>query len=442
MIVYRKAFLGLHLLFRFYGSAIVRTALWGALAATQTTLLYVLVPDYVSQFFTGVYGRVMAYTVFTALLSLLVVFRQNAGYGRFHEGRVRLQAMTSAWTDACIKALSFDGGCRSLSPPDEASRRFCSDCVHLFSLLHAVALQFLRSDWLLENLSEHDQAKLPPWDSGNSPNYKPSLLDYLVLRSVSTRRLPYNAAHPIPVIGRLSAAEEEQLKGERTRTLDNTGWGLARKSSGPLRTFLRYSFGPSQGKYVRGAAERTYQVFSWVHERCRHRMVEDGLDMPAPILATMYSSLQKGLEAFEQCRYLCDTPFPFSWSQLLMAMLLANQFMLPFVIVSSVRDWALGIVFATVATQAYWALNEVAREMEDPYCFEPNDIPLPRLQYQFNERLLAAANSQFPGNSASMDPAFQHKVWRAIQRAASGSVGAPDAEMSLDAEVEVVVAKG
>lgn len=41
-----------------------------------------------------------------------------------------------------------------------------------------------------------------------------------------------------------------------------------------------------------------------------------------------------------------------------------------------------------------------------------------------------------------MDPAFQRKVWRAIQRAASGSVGAPDAEMSLDAEVEVVVAKG
>lgn len=33
-----------------------------------------------------------------------------------------------------------------------------------------------------------------------------------MMRSVSTRRLPYNAAHPIPVIGRLSAAEEEQLK--------------------------------------------------------------------------------------------------------------------------------------------------------------------------------------------------------------------------------------
>lgn len=31
-------------------------------------------------------------------------------------------------------------------------------------------------------------------------------------------------------------------------------------------------------------------------------MAEGGLGMPAPILATMYQSLQKGLEAFESCR--------------------------------------------------------------------------------------------------------------------------------------------
>ena len=135
-------------------------------------------------------------------------------------------------------------------------------------------------------------------------------------------------------------------------------------------------FAGSQGKYVRGAAERTYQVYAWVHERCRcariredanersqksgrkavswrvhelrscavparcgfdsrwgaalvwaklqiclavlrrtpralcpsslrscrQRMTEGGLDMPAPILSNLFSSLQKGLEAFEHCR--------------------------------------------------------------------------------------------------------------------------------------------
>ena len=31
------------------------------------------------------------------------------------------------------------------------------------SLMHGLAMQFLRSDWQLENLAEHDETKLPPW---------------------------------------------------------------------------------------------------------------------------------------------------------------------------------------------------------------------------------------------------------------------------------------
>lgn len=58
-----------------------------------------------------------------------------------------------------------------------------------------------------------------------------------------------------------------------------------------------------------------------------------------------------------------------------------------------------------------------------------------------NMRAACVPCPQLPGSSVSTDSAFQHKVWRAIQRAASGSVGAPDAEMSLDAEVQVVVTK-
>lgn len=41
---------------------------------------------------------------------------------------------------------------------------------------------------------------------------------------------------------------------------------------------------------------------AWLPRLCRKRITEGGLDMPAPILSTLYSSLQKGLEAFEQCR--------------------------------------------------------------------------------------------------------------------------------------------
>jgi hypothetical protein len=33
-------------------------------------------------------------------------------------------------------------------------------------------------------------------------------------------------------------------------------------------------------------------------------------------------------------------------------------------------------------------MNEVARDLEDPFIYDPNELPLPRMQYCFNERLL------------------------------------------------------
>ncbi|KAI3436472.1 hypothetical protein D9Q98_005889 [Chlorella vulgaris] len=431
MIVYRKALLGLHLLFRLYGSAILRTAVWGVIAAIQTTLLYFLPDNYLNQYFAN--GRIMIYTLFVSLMSLLVIFRQNASYGRWHEGRTKLQLMTSAWLDSCVKCLSFDGGDKVFGQPDAASMRFKLDCVHLFSLMHGVALQFLRSDWMLANLAEHDESKLPPWDAANSPTFSPAVMDYFVLRSVSHRRLAYNAAHPIPVVGLLTEQEVYHLCGnkpERVRSLSNKDWDNAKQRPSIFRMAQHHMFANSQGKYVRGAAERLYTLYFLVHERFRQRLTEGGLDMPAPILTNMYTSLQKGMDGFEQCRYLCDTPFPFAWAQLIMVMLLFLQFTAPFAVVSAVSDKALGIIFAAFSVQAYWALNEVSRELEDPFCFPPNDIPLARLQYQFNERILAAACTELPGRSA--DPQYRLSVQEALHSAAMGSLGAPDGAITAD----------
>ncbi|KAL4857841.1 Pentatricopeptide repeat-containing protein [Chlorella vulgaris] len=427
MIVYRKALLGLHLLFRLYGSAILRTAVWGVIAAIQTTLLYFLPDNYLNQYFAN--GRIMIYTLFVSLMSLLVIFRQNASYGRWHEGRTKLQLMTSAWLDSCVKCLSFDGGDKVFGQPDAASMRFKLDCVHF--LMHGVALQFLRSDWMLANLAEHDESKLPPWDAANSPTFSPAVMDYFVLRSVSHRRLAYNAAHPIPVVGLLTEQEVYHLCGnkpERVRSLSNDDWDNAKQRPSIFRMAQHHMFANSQGKYVRGAAERLYTLYFLVHERFRQRLTEGGLDMPAPILSNMYTSLQKGMDGFEQ--YLCDTPFPFAWAQLIMVMLLFLQFTAPFAVVSAVSDKALGIIFAAFSVQAYWALNEVSRELEDPFCFPPNDIPLARLQYQFNERILAAACTELPGRSA--DPQYRLSVQEALHSAAMGSLGAPDGAITAD----------
>lgn len=120
-------------------------------------LLYLFLKNEVNMFFAG--GRIPVYTIFSAAVGLLVIFRQNAGgrlaareeawgsacraacawcplrfspaarcrclprqrrsphrapagYGRYNEGRNKLQAMTAAWLDAATKASSGGGRAR------------------------------------------------------------------------------------------------------------------------------------------------------------------------------------------------------------------------------------------------------------------------------------------------------------------------------------------
>lgn len=44
----------------------------------------------------------------------------------------------------------------------------------------------------------------------------------------------------------------------------------------------------------------------------------------------------------------------------------------------------------------YFALNELAKGLEDPFIYDPNDLPLTRHHYDFNERLLAIARTKRP----------------------------------------------
>lgn len=56
------------------------------------------------------------------------------------------------------------------------------------------------------------------------------------------------------------------------------------------------------GQYTRGASERVYTAYAWLQELLRQRMDAGGLAVPGPLLATLWSSLDRGIAAFEHCR--------------------------------------------------------------------------------------------------------------------------------------------
>ena len=79
-------------------------------------------------------------------------------------------------------------------------------------------------------------------------------------------------------------------------------------------------------------------------------------------------------------RAIADTPFPFPWAQMVLVMLLMYAISVPLVVVAFVDSMWMGIVVNFFCVQSYWCLNEVARDLEDPFVYDPNDLPMSRYQ--------------------------------------------------------------
>ena len=65
---------------------------------------------------------------------------------------------------------------------------------------------------------------------------------------------------------------------------------------------------------------------------------------------------------------------------MVLVMLVMYAISVPLVVVAFVDSMWMGIVVNFFCVQSYWCLNEVARDLEDPFVYDPNDLPLSRYQ--------------------------------------------------------------
>ena len=65
---------------------------------------------------------------------------------------------------------------------------------------------------------------------------------------------------------------------------------------------------------------------------------------------------------------------------MVLVMLIMYAISVPLVVVAFVESTWMGIVVNFFCVQSYWCLNEVARDLEDPFVYDPNDLPLARYQ--------------------------------------------------------------
>jgi hypothetical protein len=79
-----------------------------------------------------------------------------------------------------------------------------------------------------------------------------------------------------------------------------------------------------------------------------------------------------------------------------MIVLIIFTILSPFLVAAFTKSIPLAIAMNFVNVHTMVMLNEVARDVEDPFHYDPNELPLPQIQYRMNERLLSVAKTTRP----------------------------------------------
>jgi hypothetical protein len=73
----------------------------------------------------------------------------------------------------------------------------------------------------------------------------------------------------------------------------------------------------------------------------------------------------------------------------MVVLLVMYTFSCPLLIVAYVSSEWLAVMLSCISVCTYWTINEVARDLEDPFLYEPNEFPLATLLFTYNEQLMA-----------------------------------------------------
>jgi hypothetical protein len=122
-------------------------------------------------------------------------------------------------------------------------------------------------------------------------------------------------------------------------------------------------------------------VITWILGELCH--LAGDLDVPPPIQSRIYQEISNAMVGFQNCVKIADVPFPFPYAQLLSVLVFAFALITPVAVACFTRSFIAGPIFTMLVWSAIWCVNEVAKELENPFGMDVNDICLEDLHASF-----------------------------------------------------------
>lgn len=182
------------------------------------------------------------------------------------------------------------------------------------------------------------------------------------------------------------ARKSHILKGELDHSLDD--------DKTPVTVIGGCS--PLEIEMIRSREHRVELVTMWISHQVS--WIESKCITGSPIISRVYQELSDGNCGYHQAEKLADVPFPFIFAQLLALTIMFVAFAAPPVITILMGSEASLItpIVATAAVVAFWSLNEIAKELENPFELDLNDIATVDMHERFVDFLMNCHGKTHP----------------------------------------------
>eukprot|EP00927_Polykrikos_kofoidii_P034744 TRINITY_DN29403_c0_g1_i4.p1 TRINITY_DN29403_c0_g1~~TRINITY_DN29403_c0_g1_i4.p1 ORF type:complete len:423 (-),score=58.27 TRINITY_DN29403_c0_g1_i4:48-1316(-) len=326
------------------------------------------------------------------VVGFAVVFRTNLGWTRYWEAISQLHIMYSKWSDSYSQLFAFAGvaiqTAATLHTPEGDAKVVRLEAVLDKVMDNFILMSALAADRLLHGDTQRMEmrATLSPWR------------DQLVKREV-LRMEDLTGAWALPefVVDELAGNVNGKMwapvlldpggtNGDATKSPENPKEAhVIRKSAmqrwqgaGNNWAKAKYPVKKAPTEQERAvlmySTDRVSVVNYWIiHDFAR---ISPDIGTPPPIQSRMYQELSNGMLAFNQAMKLADVPFPFPYAQLLTLCLVAYVAFIPVYMVAFTESYIVTPIMSFLLFLGIWGLNETAKELENPFGPDENDIYL------------------------------------------------------------------
>jgi predicted membrane chloride channel (bestrophin family) len=112
------------------------------------------------------------------------------------------------------------------------------------------------------------------------------------------------------------------------------------------------------------------------------------LKIPPPILSRVYQTISRGFVNLLNAKKIVDTRFPFPYAQMIAFLMLLHVVFTPLVMSCLLTSKIVAVLYTFVPICGMFSLNYIAKELENPFGTDDNDLPVTSFQVEFNQCLL------------------------------------------------------